>query len=117
MGRQHGFLLRDAKCNPTDAQRLPKGYAFLCDRRFANPYAVSVLTSLPPQASLEQTPTYVSGKETGGILPAEFPAGLGLHLDCSSFCITLGESEEIKSQGLLLLLPRDNMVSRKMLLG
>lgn len=40
-------------------------------------------------------PPCVWGKETGWILPAELPAGLGLRLDCSSLYIPLGESEEL----------------------
>ena len=72
----------------------------MCDCRFANPSVVPVLVLSPGPLHFFtgpawSRPPYVSGKETGWILPAEFPAGLGLHLNCSSLYITLGEGEEL----------------------
>lgn len=68
----------------------------------ANPCVVPVLVLSPRLTSSElrtrlawSRPPCVSGKETGQILPAEFPAGLGLLCDCSSLYITPGESEEL----------------------
>ena len=119
---QRGFLLREAECNPHGCPKMAKGLWLFVWYQICQPIygsctgSVPRPTPLPHQASLEQTsPCIREGNWLDS--PSRISSRPGLASWLFIFMYHSGGKWRIKSQRLLLLLPRKNMASRKMLLG